>query len=169
MRRPFPHRQTSLVLLCAFLVPPLVLGRAAHIAASESCAPVAATVSVRWDVARAATADGVVARLSYPSQVDLPTSAGSPSAVVRVEKLSRASGGLFDAVRSATSEAQGGGHRVNVGLVTSGIEPGPFVRVIFDCTPGASAPPTSAFSCSAEVSDRSGLVEAKCEVEIARR
>jgi len=133
-------------------------------ARAEGCRSALVTVSVDWQKEHAPTAAGVVARITYPAQVDVPTDPKDHSARSRVDNLTGAAGGLFDAIPKRNAESEGG--ILSVGLVARDIPPGDFARVRFDCTSG-SRPDAQAFSCVAEVSDLSGLVETpRCSARV---
>jgi hypothetical protein len=134
--------------------------------AADACRFAIATASVTWPTSEAATAKGVVVRIAYPRSVEVPVAEGSKSPAARVEKRTAASGGLFDSVRR-DADGDGHGDLVNVGLVTSDIAPGEFVRVRFDCAPGTPRPQASDFSCSADVAGGAGPIEASCAITLA--
>ncbi|MEW6270345.1 MAG: hypothetical protein AB1689_13730 [Thermodesulfobacteriota bacterium] len=136
--------------------------------AEAGCRQVTVSVTVTWDPQRAETVSGVVTRLHYPAEVDLPTEPGSQSAKERVETRTGTSGGLFDALRKDT-DGDGAGDLLNVGLITQGIRPGEFVRVRFDCREGDAMPAATAFTCTPDVADESGAVPATCTVRVVER
>ena len=135
-------------------------------AAEANCHEVVATVKVAWAGDRGLRAAGVVTRVGFPPTLRLPVEKGSASVAARTERLGPTQGGLFDAI-VRDSDGDGRQDRVNVGLVTSGIPAGDFVRIRFECTQGAAPPAPGDFSCVAEVSDGSLPVDATCSVEVA--
>ncbi|HZR82863.1 MAG TPA: hypothetical protein VFD92_17335 [Candidatus Binatia bacterium] len=134
-------------------------------AGGTTCRTLLATVRVSWQPSAAATAAGVVARVRYPASVDLPIDA-TGSARSRVENRTGAAGGLFDAVAKDT-DADGRRDLVSVGLVTTGIPPGDFATIRFDCRTGAAPPAASEFSCEPDVAGSQASLPATCSVAIA--
>lgn len=143
----------------------------AHAAASDpkvGCTRVNAAVSVEWDADRAERVSGVVARIRFPNSLDVPTDPTKRnSAQQSVELTTGTTGGLFDAVKNPAA-SEGGTELLSIGLINEGIGPGSFVRIHFDCKPGATQPAANDFSCVADVADEAGNVPAKCVVTLAK-
>lgn len=161
----------SLTTTCAFAACvqlfPVATARAAAPDATGACTRVDAEVSVQWDRDRAEKVPGVVVRVRFPASLDVPTDATKRnSAQDRVKLMTDTEGGLFDAVKNAGSAD--GTDRLSIGLITTGIGPGPFARIHFDCKPGAVQPDASEFSCVADVADEAGNVPATCTVTLAK-
>jgi len=142
--------------------------RAAASGAKVGCTRVDAAVSVEWDHDRAEKVSGVVARVRFPDSLDVPTDPSKRnSAQQRVELTTGTTGGLFDAVKNPAASG-GGSDLLSIGLINKGIGPGSFVRIHFDCKPGATQPAANDFSCVADVADEAGNVPAKCVVTLAK-
>ena len=162
----------SLTTTCAFAaclqLLPVATARAAASDPQGACTRVDAAVSVQWDRDRAEKVSGVVARVRFPASLDVPTDATKRnSAQARVKLTTETTGGLFDAVKNAGA-GDGGTDLLSIGLITTGIGPGSFVRIHFDCKPGATQPAASEFSCVADVADEAGNVPATCVVTLAK-
>jgi hypothetical protein len=139
--------------------------RPAMAATSRACASV--IVSVDWDHDRAAKVSGVVVRVRYPGSLDVPLDEKRPgSAQDRVQLLTSASGGLFDAV-PRDSDGDGRKDVLSVGLITQGISSGTFARIGFDCTSDIVRAKASDFSCVADIADEAGSVPGSCSVAVA--
>lgn len=132
------------------------------------CTPFDAVVVVSWDRDRAATVSGVVTRIRFPAALDVATDPADGSAKGAVELLTGTAGGLFDALVK-DSDGDHAGDVLSVGLITSGIGPGSFAKVRFECRPGVAAVATDAVSCTADVADESGSVPSTCTVTRAPR
>lgn len=164
----FRSLTTTCALAACLQVLPIANVRAAASDATGACTRVDAAVSVQWDRDRAEKASGVVARVRFPASLDVPTDATKRnSAQGRVELTTGTAGGLFDAVKNIGA-AEGGSDLLSIGLITTGIGPGSFVRIHFDCKPGAAMPEASEFSCVADVADEAGNVPATCVVTLAK-
>jgi hypothetical protein len=143
--------------------------------ASPGARPAAATtppacasviVSVDWDHGRAEKVSGVVVRVRYPGALDVPLDKGRPgSAQDRVQLLTSASGGLFDAV-PRDSDADGRMDVLSIGLITQGIPSGKFARIGFDCAGGVAKVGASDFSCVSDIADEAGAVPSSCSVAV---
>lgn len=135
-------------------------------AAEPACVDV--LVEVAWDPGLAAEAQGVVARLDFPEGVYVPADAAG-AVTANVEQVSGAgAGALFDAVPHDTDE-DGLPDRLAIGLLTRGMEAGPFVRISFSCKDGAPAPKGADFTCESEVSGRHGTIDSRCSVRAETR
>jgi hypothetical protein len=98
---------------------------------------------------------GADAEITYPSTVSIPGCCNNPEVLARVENITGISDGIFGVADN--DEPPAGPINLSIGLVSLGtpIPVGPFSRVTFECTPGATIA-ASDFGCSAEVSDAVG-------------
>jgi hypothetical protein len=133
-------------------------------AGRTACRESSVTVSVAWDRQLEPAAQGVVVGLTYPEGLLLaPDESGSAKDSVR--RLGSGDGGLFEAI-PVDQDGDGVDDRVNIGLVSEGISPGPFARVRFACRPDAAAPEEAAFACEPQVAGARGEIASTCDVEL---
>ena len=122
-----------------------------------SCTSLNLTIAVNYNALDFPSVSGVAVAVAYPTSVAIPGTGNEASVLARVTNLTGVSGGLF----SVGDQDD----KVNIGLVSISqtIPSGNFAKVQFDCTPGASAPPASAFTCTPDVSTLDGTpVTAQC-------
>jgi cysteine-rich repeat protein len=132
------------------------------------CTSVTVTVSLVYDANAVPDLAGLVVDLNYPvASVDLPGSGSDDSVIERVTDVSGAAG--FSSIQDLDTNNDDTDDQLhNVYAATQNIPPGPFEAVVFDCRPGAQAPPAGAFVCTVSdtVDSQANPVEGVgCKVE----
>ena len=135
-----------------------------------TCTSVTVTVSLVYDVNAVPDLAGLVVDLNYPvASVDLPGSGSDDSVIERVTDVSGAAG--FSSIQDLDTSNDGTDDQLhNVYAATQNIPPGPFEAVVFDCRPGAQAPPPGAFVCTvSDTADSQGnpVEGVNCGVEVS--
>lgn len=109
---------------------------------------------------------GVDVEIAYPTTVSIPGCCNNPEVLARVENVTGISDGIFGVADN--DDPNVGPVNLSIGLVSlaAPIPGGPFSRITFECTPGATIA-ASDFACGAEVSDAAGnLFTGQCSVAL---
>lgn len=136
----------------------------------SQCENLKVTVALVYDAQVVPDLAGLVVDLNYPgASVDLPGSGSDDSVIERVTDVSGAAG--FSSIQDLDTSNDGTDDQLhNVYAATQNIPPGPFEAVVFDCRPGAQAPPPGAFVCTvSDTADSQGnpVEGVNCGVEVS--